>query len=154
MYLDLDNLEHKKLQWASKERYSSSRIPRNLYVLSFLSAWSLHILPNLNTLQGSLGDPISLLLYKTPLLSRSTEIFEPFGRKIIYFVLETFTAILFALNQLASFCISTFTLSIRVASLDHGQSQVLQCCQQKVVLVDKFKSFMKHKNSIGPRILP
>ena len=30
MKLDLDNLEHRRLQWASKERYSSRSIPRNL----------------------------------------------------------------------------------------------------------------------------
>ena len=120
-----------------------------------MSAWSLHILPILNTLQGSLGDPISLLLYKTPLLSRSTEIFESFGQKIIYFVLETFTAILFALNQLASFWISMFTLSIRVARSWSESSPTVSSAKSSVSrLVDKCKSFMKHKNSIGPRILP
>ena len=73
----------------------------------------LQILPSLNILDGSLGLPSLLLLKSTPLVSKLILIFVPLGLNIMYFVIPTFTAILLALNQLASFCISRLTLSMR-----------------------------------------
>ena len=143
-------------QWVSKERYSSRYMPRNLYVLSFLTVFSLQILPSLNILEGSLGFPISLLLYySTPLVSRLILILAPLGLKIIYFVFPTLTAILLALNQFPNFWISRLTLSMsKGRSVSESKPAVSSAYNTVSRLVAKCRSLMKHRNRMGPRMLP
>jgi len=86
------------LMWASKDRYSSSSTPRSLkdFVAPLFEIRSM-----LKILVGSLRAPISLLLNTTFKLVSS--IGFPWVLKIMYFVLEVLTAILFDKNQFATF---------------------------------------------------
>ena len=75
--------------------------------------------------------PISFSSNTIP-LSFSMLIFTPFGLKIIYLVLLTFTAILLTLNQLASFFISTLTLSISSFKFDPDLSPAVSSANNRV----------------------
>ena len=73
----------------------------------------------------------------------------------MYLVLLTFTAILLALNQFASLLTSIFTslISVLISWLDFKPAE--SSANSKVNrLVTRCKSLMKHKNNIGPKILP
>ena len=74
---------------------------------------------------------------------------------MIYLVLETFTVILLALNQFASFWISRLTLSMsKVRSWSESIPTVSSAKSKVSRLVDRCKSFMKHRKRIGPKMLP
>ena len=109
IYKDLEILLQSMFTWASNDRYSSSRIPRSLKDFVTLL---LEILSMLKILLWMFAVPISLLLKTTFKWSSFTGF--PWERNIIYFVFEVFTAILFARNQLATFCSSVFTNSIKI----------------------------------------
>ena len=104
---DLESLFTRKFTWCLKESVSSKRTPRSLYDLWSAAGWESKIRPRGVIRAGSLGFPNSFSS-KTMLLSSKFSIFLPFVWKIKYLVFEIFTAILFALNQLASLLISEF----------------------------------------------
>ena len=91
----------------------------------------------------------------TPFNSRSTAIFEPLSRNMIYLVFDTLTAILLARNQLASFCISELTLSISTARSWSESIPAVSSAKSRVRrVVHRCKSLIKHRKRIGPNILP
>ncbi len=82
-------------------------------------------------------------------------IFLFLARKIIYLVLIVLVAILFALNHTAILFISALTLVIRLSKFSSASRQQVSSANISVnKSVELNKSFMKHKNRIGPRILP
>ena len=80
-------------QWWSKDRCSSKYSPSSLQVRLPWSTFSLCILISGIILVLSLGNPISLSSYTTPLFCSIT-IFVPFGLNIMYFVLLVLIVIL------------------------------------------------------------
>jgi hypothetical protein len=74
---------------------------------------------------------------------------------MINLVFEMFTAILFARNQLAIFWISIFTWDMRLARLESAAvHEVSSAKRNDKRLVARGRSLIKHKNRIGPRIVP
>ena len=66
-----------------------------------------------------------------------------------------FTAILFARNQLAIFWISIFTWDMRLARLESAAvHEVSSAKRNDKRLVARGRSLIKHKNKMGPRMVP
>jgi hypothetical protein len=81
--------------------------------------------------------------------------FLPFGLKIIHFVLLTLTAILLALNHIDSFWSSLFALLISGCSSGPDRRQAVSSAKSKAsISLQLGRSLMKHKNRIGPKMLP
>ena len=67
----------------------------------------------------------------------------------------TLTDILFARNQLAIFCNSVLTLIIKVGRSESESTTAVSSAKRRIKSqVATWRSLMKQRNKIGPRILP
>ena len=97
--------------------------------------------------------PISFMLRTT--FRSSSFVFLPLVWKRINLFFDTLTAILFDLSQFAIFCSSLFTWATHSGRFAlHAKTAVSSANKKEDNNVEFGKSLIKHKNKIGPSILP
>ena len=126
-----------------------------IYAQKFVCPFILDYICVTNSAQFEYFGRVIRFPYFVAIVSRLILILAPLGLKIIYFVFPTLTAILLALNQFPNFWISRLTLSMsRGRSVSESKPAVSSAYNTVRRLVAKCRSLMKHRNRMGPRMLP